>query len=1339
MARTIRGAAAILALCTAALWPAPGLAQSGSTKVVVLTSGSSWTPPSGLKSFKVWALGGGGGGGGAGTSDAYSGGGGGAGGVAYKTFAVITGGTLSFTLGAGGTGGTYTSAGTAGGITTVSYGEVTMTATGGTGGGANNNIGGAGGVGSGSDGAATGGAGQGVSGDTGGGYGGGIGGAAGTSGGGAGGTGANAADVAGLFQALAIAKQPTTSGGSAGGADPGANDRHGGHATGFGSGGGGAGWYGGNGGNGLYGGGGGGAASVNNASLKGGNGGQGAIVISYEEPPPPPPDPPPPSGPVRTSSFAYDADSGQLTQEVIEPDTPALRLQTDYTYNAFGQKITVTVSGEDIATRSASTAYDAKGQFPASASNALSHSESWEYDPRFGTPTKHTGPNGLVTTWEYDGFGRKLKEVRADGTHTTWNYQFCPGTAGGTWEGCPAGATHVVQVKVLGSDGLTQIAPTATNYHDQLNRVIAADTEGFDGAPIRVETRYDALGRVEKKSRPYFVSGGTPKWTTYTYDALGRVVTETAPDSAVTTRTYSGLVTSVTNALSQTSTTTKNSQGQVVEVKDAQNNTTTYEYEPFGNLTKTTDPLGNVSTRTYDTRGRKIGSSDPDTGVTAYTYDVLDKLKTQTNAASEVTTLSYDLLGRVIQRVEPGLTSTWTWDTAAKGIGKLATAATDSGYLRTHSFDALGRPDKVQLTIGGETYTTTSEYDTASRISKVFYPSGFAVAYSYNPTGYQFKLSNAVTAEAYWTAETRDAELHLTKQTSGNGIVTEQAFDPNTGQLTDITAGTGGAVHRQTYTYDLLGKLLTRSDANTSLAESFEYDTLNRLTKSTVSLSPTPWVQTVAYNAVGNITFKSDVGTYTYPAPGQPRPHGVTSISGGVINTTFSYDAKGNLTSGNGLTVAYTSYNKTASITRGTTTIAFGHDDNHQRYSQLGPSGETLYLSGAGVFSERFAGLGGGGVQWTNYLIAGGRLVGVHIQKADETTATRYFHTDHLGSISVITKEAGEGNIVVERLSYDAWGKRRHPDGTPDPAGAITSEASRGFTGHEQLDAVGLIHMNGRVYDPLLGRFGTPDPMTENPFSTQGWNRYSYVGNPGLRRGMLPHQLHRPLGPRRQTAARHRGLTFRTVTRTLCGMEGPARNEATTAIDNQKTPSSDPSKMELVGATIAFLALYGALAAPTIWRDDVAPGIPAVSILLAATLAACSAIDLYFYRLPDVLTLPLAAAGLLISTAAGLAPLWWSVVSAGIAFLLLAGVGWAYRYVRGRAGLGLGDAKLLAASGAWLGAGALPTVLLWATGSALVWVLAAARRNAELSGASRLPFGPFLAFGTWLVWLYGPL
>jgi leader peptidase (prepilin peptidase)/N-methyltransferase len=177
----------------------------------------------------------------------------------------------------------------------------------------------------------------------------------------------------------------------------------------------------------------------------------------------------------------------------------------------------------------------------------------------------------------------------------------------------------------------------------------------------------------------------------------------------------------------------------------------------------------------------------------------------------------------------------------------------------------------------------------------------------------------------------------------------------------------------------------------------------------------------------------------------------------------------------------------------------------------------------------------------------------------------------------------------------------------------------------------------------------------------------------------------------------------------------------------------------VAGAALAFLALYGALAVPFLWHDGVAPGIPAVSILLAAILAACSAIDVHAWRLPDILTLPLAALGLLVSAATGAAPLWWAAASAALGFLLLAGVAWGYRRVRGRAGLGLGDAKLLAASGAWLGAAALPTVLLWATGAGLVCVLLAHRRGGTLNGASRLPFGPFLAFGFWLVWLYGPL
>jgi len=71
-------------------------------------------------------------------------------------------------------------------------------------------------------------------------------------------------------------------------------------------------------------------------------------------------------------------------------------------------------------------------------------------------------------------------------------------------------------------------------------------------------------------------------------------------------------------------------------------------------------------------------------------------------------------------------------------------------------------------------------------------------------------------------------------------------------------------------------------------------------------------------------------------------------------------------------------------------------------------------------------------------------MVGVHFTRSDETELTRWFVKDHLGSVAVLTDEDGD---VAERLSYDAWGKRRYSDGDDDPTGALTSETTRGFTG----------------------------------------------------------------------------------------------------------------------------------------------------------------------------------------------------------------------------------------------------------------------------------------------------
>ncbi len=268
---------------------------------------------------------------------------------------------------------------------------------------------------------------------------------------------------------------------------------------------------------------------------------------------------------------------------------------------------------------------------------------------------------------------------------------------------------------------------------------------------------------------------------------------------------------------------------------------------------------------------------------------------------------------------------------------------------------------------------------------------------------------------------------------------------------------------------------------------------LGLLLSATVSSNVAP-LKNLTYSPIGNILSKSDLGTYA--APGAPLPHAVTSISGSTLSTTFTYDPNGNQLTGLGRNITWTSYNMPASITQGTNTIQFQHDVDHQRVIQIAPDGTTtIYINAFGVSTELFA-AGTSAARWTDYLSVGNAKVGMRIVNiAAATVSTRYFHTDHLGSVSVITDENG---VVVERLSYDAWGKRRFASGADDPTGSITSQSPRGFTGEEQLDTVALVHLNGRVYDPLVGRMISADPTVPDPLNAQAWNRYSYVGNDPL-------------------------------------------------------------------------------------------------------------------------------------------------------------------------------------------------------------------------------------------------
>lgn len=146
-----------------------------------------------------------------------------------------------------------------------------------------------------------------------------------------------------------------------------------------------------------------------------------------------------------------------------------------------------------------------------------------------------------------------------------------------------------------------------------------------------------------------------------------------------------------------------------------------------------------------------------------------------------------------------------------------------------------------------------------------------------------------------------------------------------------------------------------------------------------------------------------------------------------------------------------------------------------------------------------------------------------------------------------------------------------------------------------------------------------------------------------------------------------------------------------------------------------------------------------VTCLLGWTLLTLALIDGRHLILPDELTLPLIPLGLATVGALDPSRLAWHILAAAAGYGLLLGLADLYRRLRQREGLGQGDAKLLAAGGAWVGPFGLPSVILLAALAGLVWVLVQRLAGRTIGPATELPFGPHLALGIWLVWLYGPL
>ncbi len=789
----------------------------------------------------------------------------------------------------------------------------------------------------------------------------------------------------------------------------------------------------------------------------------------------------------RTSSFGYNVATGLLTTEIVEPDSPDQRLRTAYTYgDGYGNRTVTSVSGSGnarypISKRTTRTSHDYTNllsggyTYGTISTNAKNHTDRSVHDVRFGVIRSHTDINGLKISWSHDGFGRRVRELRADGTETTWKYAWC-GTS------CPGTSVYRITVEKTGSAPLTR-------YFDALDRQVRIRATGLTGRRILQDTEYDSLGRIRRESRNYFE--GAPRfWTNYRYDELGRTIRVASPDGGVGETSYQGLTTVLrkfdsNGDYNQTITRTTDALGREIEVIDEAGQVLSKRYNAFGNLVETIDAAGNSTLLSYDRSGNRITMNDPDMGYWRYRYDALGQLRWQKDARNQIVQMDYDVLGRTTRRVEKEGVTTWSYDKAGNGSGKLYRVDAYDGFAQILGYDKQGRQTSDKRRLNGSWYEVNTRYDSSGRVSKLIYPGDFQLRYGYNKNGYLVSATNArVPAEVFWKADDSDADGNVVLSTLGNGLQTVRLYEPFSGRLLGISSGRGSSsdVQFMTYRYDSLGNLERRTDENRQYRENFFYDQQNRLIRMTATGEDST---AYTYDVLGNIKARGALSGYRYGENGS-GPHAVTRIGG----RQYSYDANGNMRISDGRKITWSSFNKPVELEGQGVSLQFSYGPGRSRYLQKktgSSTSVTLY------FDKRYEKIISNGViEQRNYISAGGKTVALYTSKSGGGTVTRYLHQDHLGSTEVITDEFGN---VVERRGYKPFGEQNNPEWQPVDGVQLDAVTTRGFTGHEQLVELGLIHMNGRVYDPEIGRFLSADPQVQFPGNMQSYNRYSYVHN----------------------------------------------------------------------------------------------------------------------------------------------------------------------------------------------------------------------------------------------------
>lgn len=674
-----------------------------------------------------------------------------------------------------------------------------------------------------------------------------------------------------------------------------------------------------------------------------------------------------------------------------------------------------------------------------------------------------------------------------------------------------------------------------TSHNDSLGNVVVKYP---DGRSVLTETRANGVGGVQTSVSHTvkvptltdlgFLEGETPlvvKAVNQKLDVLGNIVFSEEVDMAAPEIT-----------LEEATETEPAVTGQPII-------TTEFAYDPRGNLTwsRVEGDNATVVARVYDVAGNMVREWDPNKGLTELVHNIYGELTDGfttglDGSSSRTFNVNYNGIGNVTTETSNGHVTTYSYENYAgiscgqnllcniqgpdlDGDGNHDVSETYEYYL-TNGTKGAGQLASRSLEIHAagmlaRTFDFEYSYTISGQLERTNYPSGFPAVENAFTNGYLDEVRNANdVSKVWWDATAYDQFGAPSTISFGNGVVQNIVVDPNSGREIQRSAGLPGQtalVQGNTLAWDGLGRLAyRRSSADTAALdasvqpdqfEEFSHDGFGRIKAAVAkALQGAQAGQSVTqvydYDNLGNLTL-FDGATQVFAAAAScgyggsyfPGPHAIGSESG----VDYCYNAFGELTS-----AGTRQYLWNAEHTAPSAVI----DGADSVYFTYGPLGELRYQKEtiSGVTTHRWMAGDGFELEQEGALVTERLYIGdaVLLEKQGAVITEKYLLRDYLGSVEVVMDaDATDGASVLEsvlsRNSFDAYGRNRGANWLA--AANQSSDTDQGFTGHRMLDSFGLVHMNGRVYDQTIGRFASPDIVIQSPYSSQSYNRYSYVMN----------------------------------------------------------------------------------------------------------------------------------------------------------------------------------------------------------------------------------------------------